>query len=159
MASTNWNSLKMLDRRAFNYPDSMHDSILTSLDLFSLQIDSVPLMLDDYRPGDPRQHGLGRAVDVTYPDRDSLFVWNAALDSQLFSGLGIYLNEAGAVSFHFDTRVDRTGENPARWGSFIEAQVNNYVGAGLVIDAIKKKGWLVLPLIGLVIWLLWRGKR
>lgn len=160
-----WSRLHWLKRNNFNRPDYLDWSIVHAVDEFIADnIGIVPVILSDYRPNDlDSQHSRGLAVDMYWPELDPLEVWEKARASKLFSGLGIYLNKAGVVSFHFDTRVDRTVENPALWGRFIEQSDNpitkGYVGADLVLDALKKKEWLGLTVLGIAIYLMSRRNK
>jgi len=170
--SKQWASLLFLEPSFFQYPYEMDFSIVSALDRFIELVGSMPLNLSDYRPGDPRQHGLGRAIDTTWPNRDPLEIWNLARQSHLFSGLGIYLNDRDVVSFHFDTRADRTPDDPALWGDFIthsfdestnsSVRQDEYTIAASVIDVIKKKSlteFLVAASLMFGLYLLSRGGR
>lgn len=138
-----------LTSKMFRYPDKMSNQIINTLDQFIGQVGSLPTILSDYRPGDPRQHGSGKAVDVVWPEIDPLIIWQKARAAQLFSGLGIYLNEQNAVSFHFDVRSDRHPSSPALWGDTIKIvydatlkehlRVDEYTSADTIVDIIKKK--------------------
>jgi len=149
ISSEQWKEFLTLTPSDFNYPNQMRFDIVSALDRFIGIVGAKPIFLSDYRPGDPRQHGKGAAVDVTWPDRDPLEIWNLALESRLFNGLGIYLNERDVVSFHFDTRSDRTPDNPALWGDFIiypydetagtHVRRDEYTTAQAIIDVLEKK--------------------
>jgi len=111
-----------------NVPDSdkLEFSILKALDNFTDQIGAPPVFIDTWRPlvsGKPEWHSKGIAVDVAYPGRDPLEILDLAERSGLFDGLGIYRNEAGAVSFHFDKRGYK-----ARWGAEITHSVDPDTG-------------------------------
>lgn len=144
-----WSAFLNLTPSDFVYPDQLRFDIVSALDRFIGMVGAKPVMLSDYRPGDPRQHGKGTAVDATWPDREPLEIWNLALGSRLFNGLGIYLNEREVVSFHFDTRVGRTPDSPALWGALItypydadsqrHLRRDEYTTAQAVIDVLKKK--------------------
>jgi len=144
-----WNSLIHLKRAEFKYPDQMDWSIVRALDVFISIAKSRPVILSDFRPGDPRQHGKGRAIDTTWPGADPLEINRRAMGANLFSGVGIYVNEQGTASHHFDTRTDRTPAKPATWGGVIEHEYNEatkstdktiaYTSMIGVIDLIKKK--------------------
>ena len=160
-----WQSLIYLKPSEFKHPDGLQYSILSALDRFISIIGSRPIILSDYRPGDPRYHGQGLAIDTTWPGRDPLEIWNAAIDSGLFTGLGIYINELNIASFHFDTRPRDDG-TPAQWGGVIthpldastgyHVRQTYYVTAMEVIEIIKKKGTVLLIgfcVLGLLIYL------
>ena len=171
LTDSQWNSLLHLHPGDFQHPDGLQFSIVSALDRFIGQIGAKPEILSDYRAGDPRQHGKGLAIDTAWPGQNPLELNQAALDSHLFSGVGIYVNPAGVASHHFDTRVERSVDAPARWGGIIEhpTQANGSVGTTIdyttmqaVIDQIKKNlggamnvGMMVL--IGIGLWLILRS--
>ncbi len=153
-----WNSLIYLKPSDFKRPDGLQFSIVQALDRFTGKIGSRPQILSDYRPGDPLTHGAGLAVDTVWPGVDSLRVYNKAINFPAFHGVGVYINELGAVSFHFDTRPKTIRiDEPDRWGGVITHPLNTatgqyvrrteYVGASTVLDMIKKKS------IGMIIFL------
>lgn len=170
ISQAQWNSLLWLKPTHFKNSDKLTWPVVRNLDAVISKIGSRPVILSDWRPyeterGGIQQHFEGTAIDHVWPGQDPLFVWQVLRDSNLFTGLGIYINEVGAVSFHTDNRTGRTVTNPALWGNFIEypfdpaqgknVRKDNYVGAELVIDAIKKKGTTVgLILAGTLIYLL-----
>ena len=141
----------------FRYPEKMNVQIINALDQFVGQVGSKPQILSDYRPNDPRQHGIGNAVDTVWNGVDPLGVWNKALASQLFSGLGIYINEKNIVSFHFDVRPDRHPSNPAIWGDKIayvydpilkdHVRRDEYTTASTIIDILKKNSLIAIAAI------------
>jgi len=164
-----WNSLLYLKSSDFQHPEGMQFSIVGALDQLIGQIGSKPQLLSDYRAGDPRQHGKGLAVDTYWPGQDPTVINQAALDSHLFSGVGVYVNEGGVASHHFDTRVDRTVINPATWGGLITHPVNpdtgqaqeaiNYVSMADVLEVIKKNiggatNVVLMVLIGIGVYLI-----
>ncbi len=163
-----WNTLRNLREDQFKIPSFMDETILMALDSFISIVGENPKILSDFRNDDPRQHGLGLAVDTVFVQSDPLFIWENALASGLFSGIGIYLNEKNIVSFHFDTRVDRTPADPATWGDFISYPIDpdtnmpfrkdNYTEALAVIDEIKKKMPAIMSalLIIAIFWLMMR---
>lgn len=156
---------RFLSRDMFEYPDQVHFSILTALDTFIdryLNGQSIHI-LSDYRPGDPRQHGVGRAIDFEVAGAIPTTVWSLLQGSKLFSGLGLYLNDRGAVSFHVDTRTTRTVDNPALWGDYIEhtdaGRVDSYTTVDAVLDMLKKNagpGLLILLVGGYILWEIFR---
>lgn len=173
MASVDqFKNLLYLTPDQFKHPENMDISVLTGLDRLILKVGSKPVIISDYRPGDTGQHGLGTAIDTVWPGIDPLGVWSLAKDSQFFSGLGVYVNDKNAVSFHFDTRIDRSRLNPALWGDFItypfdpqkgeHVRKDDYVGADLVIDFVKKnvggiaRGAILLTI---AIYLYWESRK
>lgn len=119
MQPVQWQSIKNYSRVDFAYPDNLDHSIIAALDQFTAQTGLHAKILDDYRSytaSNPNsRHAFGDAVDVYFPGQDSLRVLAAAENSGLFDGIGVYLNERNAVSFHFDKRGSK-----ARWGAFVE---------------------------------------
>lgn len=117
--SSVWSRLGCYDRADFSFPDRLKDDVLLGLDKLADRIGKA-VILSDYREKSDvveSQHRLGRAIDFTYPGRDPGSVLEAIRDTKAFSGIGMYLNSKGAVSFHVDTRINRTPENPAIWGA------------------------------------------
>lgn len=171
ITDSQWNSFLHLSPGDFQYPAGLQFSIVSALDRFIGQIGSKPEIISDYREGDPRQHGKGLAIDTAWPGQNPLEVNQAALDSHLFSGVGIYVNPAGVASHHFDTRVERSVDAPARWGGVIEhpVQADGSVGKAIeyttmqaVIDQIKKNlggttNVVAMVLIGIGLWLILRS--
>ena len=165
MKSAEWGALLYLKASDFKYPEKLDASIVRALDRFIGIIGARPQILSDVRPGDSGQHGKGRAIDTAWPGLDGQTINAKAIASRLFSGIGVYVNEAGAVSHHFDTRTGRTFTNPATWGGIIthpydestneHVRRTEYVGMSIVLDIIKKKGLpLIIALIlsGLILW-------
>jgi hypothetical protein len=162
-----WHSLLYLTPSFFKYPDRMAFAVVAGLDRLIQLVGSMPVWLDDYRfhsDNPDSQHLTGRAIDVTWPDRDPLEVWDIVQKARIFSGLGLYANEQDVASFHFDTRPDRTVTKPALWGGRISHPFNpdtgapvkqiDYVGAGVILEQLKKKfPGLILCLIGFGLWL------
>lgn len=171
-----WQSLIYLKPQDFTgkNPDGLRFSILQKLDQFVALVGSRPVILSAYRPGDPRAHGFGQAIDTTWPGQNPLDVNQKAVNSGLFKGIGIYVNELGAASHHFDDWDQRTGSDPDTWGGIINHPINSdtgqhvrttqYVGMQQVVDIIKKKLYqvatnpVVLLLAGLTIIALWKGR-
>jgi hypothetical protein len=135
----------------------MRWGIVSRLDQFAGQVGIRPFILSDYRPGDLKQHGVGRAIDTYWPI-SPLGIWQDARRSFLFSGIGIYLNEKGNVSFHFDDRGDRFPEDPALWGAHVLKGENSYTGSAVILDAIKKKGWVGGLLLAGLVWYLYQNQ-
>jgi len=166
-----WQSLLYLNPSNFSITGraNLQWSVVRNLDLFIQRIGSRPVVLSDVRPyeagrGRKQQHAEGTAIDTTWPGQDPLRIWQEMRGSKLFNGIGVYLNDLGAVSFHTDTRSDRTVEDPALWGDFItypydpvrqkNVRLDNYVGADLVLEAIKKKGASALLMAGALLFLI-----
>jgi hypothetical protein len=148
MTPLEWAQLSFLKRSDFSSPDNLQLSIVKALDTFIGQLKVKPDILSDYRPwtaSNPNsQHSRGLAIDVAFGALNPLDTLSAAEKSGLFDGIGIYRNEKGAISFHFDKRGSK-----ARWGGVITHPVDpdtgktskqiDYVSLQAVIDLIKKK--------------------
>lgn len=171
-----WSTLLYLKPEDFagKNPEVLRFSIVQKLDHFTGIIGSRPLILSAGRPGDPKSHGVGEAIDTTWPGQDPLSVNQKALESGLFKGIGIYVNELGAASHHFDDWDARTSIEPATWGGIIthpvdsstnqHVRVTQYVTMQSVIEILKKKLWqavtspAALLLVGSLIIYLWRNR-
>lgn len=168
-----WSSLQRVKRSWFKYPDNLDWSIVSAFDRFAVSVGVNAQVISDYRPGDPRQHGQGRAIDSVWAGLDPLAINSKALASGLFSGVGIYSNEQGVASHHFDTRTDRTTGNPAVWGGLIthpfdpeknsNVKTITYVGMAQVVDFLKKSlakpgTLIILALFAFVIWLVTQSR-
>jgi hypothetical protein len=149
----NWSDsqLRFFKPTDFRFPDKLeHDTVL-SLDYFSQIIGTKAVVISDWRSYDEAnpnsQHPLGKAVDVVFPEQtDSEYVYNEALASGLFGGVGIYVNEYGAVSFHLDVRSEL-----ATWGG-VYSQVGmeravRYTTADAVLALLPEKKTLILYLV------------
>lgn len=168
--SEQWQSLLHLQPSDFSYPDKLDWSMVSALDQFISLVGSRPQILDDWRSSDPQnpksQHLVGKAVDTTWPGKDSIAVLNLALESRLWTGVGMYVNEMSAVSFHFDTR-----DGLATWGGVITHPYDSsqgkpvkrieYTALATVVNIVKKNILpltTVLILCGLGLWILHNGK-
>lgn len=158
-----WAGFRDVKRAWFKYPDQMEFSIVSALDRFIGLLGSEPIVLSDYRPNDPKQHGRGLAADTIWPSEpDPLRVWELARASKLFTGLGVYLNDSGKVSFHFDRRTDRTPDDPALWGDFIShpfdpdlddfVRVDDYTTADAVLAVLEKKSPALTLVVVVALW-------
>lgn len=168
LTAAEWSGLKMLRRNQFEFPDQLHPTVVIHLDALAQMLGVVPEVLSDVRPAEREasQHSPeqgGRAIDTAWHGIDPVRVWETAKRSMLFSGLGIYLNERGAVSFHFDTRTDRTPANPAQWGTLIKpgahGRERETTSAANVLELVKKKPLLLVVPLSILLWLLLRRSR
>lgn len=160
-----WKSLIYLSPQDFKYPDKLNWQVVKNLDMFIGQVGSKPIILDDYRDDDG-QHGFGNAVDTTFVGADPLFINQKALDSKLWSGVGLYFNDLGAASHHFDVRPDRIPSNPAKWGGIITHPFDSskgqpvkkieYMSIDYVIDSIKKKELVLITFLIVSAFLIWK---
>ena len=161
-----WQSLIHLKPSDFKYPNHLNWTLVKNLDLFIGLVGSKPIILDDYREGDAKQHGYGNAVDTTFIGVDPLFINQKAFESKLWRGIGLYFNDIGAASHHFDVRPDRSPENPAKWGGIITHPFDSsknqpvkkieYMSIDYVIDSIKKKESVVIIFLIISALLIWK---
>jgi hypothetical protein len=125
-----WLSITHYFREDFTYPGRLDHSIVAALDRFTNIVGCKALILDDWRPYDEKnpnsRHAFGDALDVVFPGIDPLKILALAKSSGLFDGIGIYLNERNAVSFHFDKRG-----TSASWGAFIQPAVDSETGKAI----------------------------
>jgi hypothetical protein len=166
MKPSEWGSLLHLKPGDFKNPEKLDVSIVRALDLFIGRIGARPIIISDYRSTGTGQHPLGRAIDTTWPGLDGQEINTKALASGLFSGIGVYVNETGEISHHFDSRTDRTPQNPATWGGIIthpydpgseeHVRRTEYVAMATVLDIIKKKGSALIIFLILSGWILWK---
>lgn len=68
MAHDVFASLKRFKRQEFDHPEMMDTRVLTMLDAMVIEETRLKpglkfIVHSDYRPGDPKEHGRGRAVD------------------------------------------------------------------------------------------------
>jgi len=120
MTPVDWRTIQRYSPKEYFYPDRLDDSIVRAMDRLAGLLKVKPRIIDDFRftsDNKNSQHLKGLAVDFVVPSLDSLTVLNTLKASKMFSGIGIYTNENNAVSFHVDTRTDRSVENPAIWGA------------------------------------------
>lgn len=160
-----------LSRSDFKYPDRLDFKAVQGLDKLTGILKSRPVVLSDWRAPDPEspnsQHQYGKAIDTTWPGTDPELVISEAEKLDLFGGLGLYVNEAGTVSFHFDSRAMKASGEPARWGGVIthpydvalqeHVRRTEYVGIGIVAEMIKKKGLLILIALAGLSYLIYRN--
>lgn len=154
----NWSDIVLFTPDDFRFPDKLEHDIVNALDAFCLMIGTKAVVISDWRfynEANPNsQHPLGKAVDVVFPGRtDSAYIYNQALESGLFGGVGIYTNERNAQSFHLDTRSEL-----ATWGG-IYSQVGaeravRYTTADAVLALITEKKTLSLSLLAMAVLLI-----
>jgi hypothetical protein len=158
-----WSDIVLFTPDDFRYPDKLEHDTVASLDAFCQIIGTKAVVLSDWRSyneANPNsQHPLGKAVDVVFPGRtDSEYIYNRALDSGLFGGVGIYTNELNAQSFHLDVRAEL-----ATWGG-IWSQVGAergviYTTADAVLSLITEKKTLTLSLLAIVVLIILLARR
>ena len=171
ITSQQWNSLLYLSRSDFKYPDRLDFNVVQGLDILTGKLKSRPIVLSDYRGYDPEspnsQHQFGKAIDTTWPGVSPDLVLEKAEGLNVFGGIGIYVNEAGVVSFHFDTRPLKSSGEPARWGGIIthpydveledHIRRTEYVALDIVVNMIKKKELLILLVLAGLSYLIYRN--
>lgn len=144
-----WSALRYLGPGDFSGPDGLEFAAVKRLDGLAILLRSKPLILSDKRPFDENnpgsQHFYGTAIDSTWPGVASLRVVEVTESSGLYAtgGFGVYVNEAGVVSFHHDTRGTR-----ARWGGMITHPMSSvlnqrvkrieYTGIAVVLDLVRR---------------------
>lgn len=156
-----WRFIQHYSPKEYLYPDRLDYSIVLAMDNLAGLLKIKPQIIDDFRFSDTgSQHEIGRAVDFYVPNLDPLDVLDTIKKSKLFSGIGIYINEAGVVSFHGDTRTDRTTENPALWSGTKDPEgLKKWIYSGIdnVTNLIKEKKTpvilLLLAIAALIIYL------
>lgn len=155
-----WSQIKNYSPSQFKYPYLLEDSVVSGLDALADKLPRSPIVIDDFRlqSDNPKsQHKLGRAIDFIVPGVDWSDVLAAIKDTAAFSGYGIYTNEKGALSYHVDTRTDRSPENPATWGAWKDRTANvfswQYVGLSDIIGKLPgDRAIATLVIAGLLIW-------
>ncbi len=121
MSTVDWSKFEYYKPEDFKHPEKLDREVVYGLERVAGVLGVKAIILSDYRVVSDiskSQHGLGKAIDFTYPGVDSVVVLDTIRDINCFSGYGLYVNEQTlGVSFHVDTRVDRTPESPATWGA------------------------------------------
>lgn len=123
-----WTNLKHLrpDDKIHNWgdPKKLDYFLLLFLDEFCDALKKKVVVTSGYRPGDKKQHGQGKAVDIVVPDWDRpLFDLYLFAERFGFSGVGLYRDWYYAGKriggLHVDTRIETGSYNPglmgARW--------------------------------------------
>lgn len=170
IAPEQWRSLINLKKTDFHNPDYMDWSIVSALDRFIGSVGTRPVIISDYRAPDPNvtsRHVTGKAIDTYWPGADGLTIYQAARAFPDFAGVGLYVNEVGAVSIHVDTTA-----NANSWGGIISHPLDEMTGQHVkridyttvqaVIDWIKKKapeaatGLSILIVAGVLLWLMFK---
>ena len=114
----------------FSYPDLMDDHTLNMLDEMRDQEQGIYITINtDYRPGDPRWHGKGKALDLvirSQATREALPLLQQFLiaNRYLWTGIGVYpyWNTPG---LHVDTRPMRVYGRKAFWWRDAEGKYRN----------------------------------
>lgn len=153
-----WSTIQWYQPSDFSHPEKLEDSVVRGVDRLATYLGQKAVILSDFRVVSAiskSQHGLGRAIDLAYPDIDSMQVLHAIKNLNWFGGYGMYVNPAGIVSFHVDTRTDRSPESPATWGARKEAGQTEWVYNSLrsIIDLVRPHalplGWVALMLVAI----------
>jgi hypothetical protein len=119
-------TVKHFKPEEFRYPDKVDDDTLLQLDAMRENEKGIYIIVtSDYRPGDPKWHGKGKALDIIMMDR----LLNLPLpvikqfliaSKYCWTGIGIYpywTNEIGKrmPGVHVDTRPMRRFGWRATW--------------------------------------------
>ena len=112
--TTDWSKVRFFKPSEFSHPDNLDPLLVYSLDALRQAAGRSIKINSDYRPGDPGQHGLGRAVDIIISGLHVVDQFLLAEKTRLFSGIGIYphWNRPG---IHVDIRTLTPHEPGARW--------------------------------------------
>lgn len=70
-----WGRIKHFDREEFDYPNKIFEPLLVTVDYIRDRVGDPFFITSDYRPGDSRLHGLGRALDWATPTSRSRQKW------------------------------------------------------------------------------------
>jgi len=118
-----WEKVRYFKRHEFHDADKLDPLLIYSIDALRDAAGRSIKINSDYRPGDPGQHGLGRAVDIVISGLHVVDQFLLAEKTRLFSGIGIYphWNRPG---IHVDIRTLQPHEPGARWARDI---AGNYV--------------------------------
>lgn len=118
--ATDWSLVRNYRPGDFKHPEKLDFEVVQGVDRLTSILGVKLIILDDYRTFSKikdSQHLLGRAIDFTCPEVAPMTVLDTIQNMKWFSGYGMYVNEAGIVSFHVDSRTDRSPDNPATWGA------------------------------------------
>ena len=109
-----WEKVRYFKRHEFHDADKLNPLLIYSLDALRHAAGKPIKINSDYRPGDPGQHGLGKAVDIVIGGLHVVDQFLLAEKTRLFSGIGIYphWNRPG---IHVDIRTLTPHEPGARW--------------------------------------------
>lgn len=156
--ATEWRALSWYKPADFKHPEKLDFGVVSGLDILATLLHVRAIILSDYRIDSDSQHGLGRAIDFTYPTVPPMTVLDTIRDMKHFSGYGMYVNERGVVSFHVDSRTDRSPESPATWGAERDRGTDQKVWAYTSLRSIIAKYfpaalpalvWLVIMGVGI----------
>ncbi len=150
-----WSRIKFYTPSDFKHPEKLDFSVVFGIDRLAFALGKKATILGDWRLESKftgSMHPHGKAIDFTYSDVDSTEVLNTTRSQALFGGIGMYVNAAGVVSFHVDTRTDRRPESPATWGAQKGPGQTEweYTSLRSIIDIIGQ-GALPIGLIGAVL--------
>lgn len=118
-----WSKVRHFERSEFSHPDKLDPLLIYNLDALRVAAGKPIIINNDYRAGDPGQHGLGRAADIVIVGLSVVDQFLIAEKTRLFAGIGIYphWNRPG---IHVDIRTLQPHEPGARWARDI---AGNYV--------------------------------
>lgn len=109
-----WKKVRYFKKSEFAHPESLDPLLIYSLDALRAAAGKSIRINCDFRPGDPGQHGLGKAADIVISGFSVVDQFLIAEKTRLFSGIGIYpyWNSPG---IHVDIRTLKPHEPGARW--------------------------------------------
>lgn len=119
-----WTKIRFFKPSEFNCADKMNPDLITALDKLRELADRPIIIHSSYREGDPRQHGMGNAVDIHIVGLHVMDQFFLAEKTGLFNGIGVY-SHWNNPGLHLDVRPLREGQPKARWAC---NRTNNYIG-------------------------------
>lgn len=113
-SSTDWSKVEFFDKNEFEYPDRLDPLLIYSLDALR-KAAGKPIKINcDFRPGDDKQHGIGKAADIVIKGLSVVDQFLIAEKTRLFSGIGLY-PFSNTPGIHIDIRTLQPHEPGARW--------------------------------------------
>jgi uncharacterized protein YcbK (DUF882 family) len=110
-----WSKVKWFKPSEFGqYANQMDPLLIYSLDALRDFVKRPIRINSAFRPGDPGQHGLGKAADIVIAGLGCVDAFLVAEKTRLFSGIGIY-PYWHLPGIHVDVRDLRPSEQGARW--------------------------------------------
>lgn len=97
-----WEQIKRFRREEFDYPDKLDMRLIVMADAMLVRETRYRpglqfIVHNDYRPGDPKTHGMGWALDGHFQIKHSGCIKNLSIEDQFFicmrypfGGVGIY---------------------------------------------------------------------
>jgi len=91
-----WAKIQHFVPAEFDYPDLLDERLVLTLDVMRKRESGIIFTINsDYRPGDPRWHGKGKAVDGVMRDAKThsplpIYRQFVIANRYMFTGIGIY---------------------------------------------------------------------